>query len=398
MIQQIVDVPGNSPYMLRILTATTIALSVAAGMLLVWSRSVHLWLPADHKSDIDGWIFRAMEWLRLVRPTLHTSEQLDFPLWPGFRSQWRVFPPQFAEVPIECLGSTVEIRCAPADEHVAELIRTACRDASFTVGPPPGRWVLVLVSSYTDWAEVSAEIRGLESRVICVLVDSICVPDDAEELRRYQWMDFRGQFPEHLFRLLSALRAFEHAEDNHVFLTPIAPERFLAPIGVRAFVEACRDFLAGISGIAVGTLVVRPFDGSSAALTALSALLIACTASLHDRTTKRRITAAQFRRAAVVTGLVSWALAATWLWISWNRFACVVPVFAVPVIEIISAPFLLPFFLVVIYWYLREDWLPLPSVSGYGGMKAVGVGVWAPFTPVAFACGVALAISTVSFL
>lgn len=141
------------------------------------------------------------------------------------------------------------------------MIRAACRDASFADGPPPAKWVLVLVSSHTDWAEVSTAIRELGSRAVCVLVDITCLPDNAEELRRRQWIDFRSQLPEELFRLLLALRAPERAEHDGVFLTPITSARCRAPVGVYGFIEGCRTFLAAVGGFTLGTVAVRPFDG-----------------------------------------------------------------------------------------------------------------------------------------
>jgi TIR domain-containing protein len=350
-------------------------LSLAGGGLLWRSRTVRLWLPVGHRADPERWVFTALASWPAGTDT--------FP-WPDFRWRWRALRTRFPTAPTN--RDSVEVWSAAADEPVAALFRSACRDAGFVVDHAPATWVFVLVSTHSDRAALYEQIERVPARAICVLVDSMALPADSVEFRRYQWMDFRGQDADHLFWLLSALRVPDRASDDHTVLAPVDPARYRAPLGVVAFSETCRDVLAFLVGVTTGTLLARPFDGRAGALVGVTALLVWSLAVLHVRMTRRGITLWPAAGIAAVTGLLSWVWVAIWWWYCGSTLAAAFPETAGPLAMGLT-PLLLPFFLAVASWYLARDWLPRGGVRR--DRAAVGDSLWASFMPLTFAAAVA---------
>jgi hypothetical protein len=363
------------------LVLTSGLLSLAGGALLWWSRTIRLWLPTGHRADPERWAFTALaSW----------PSGADGFRWPDFRWRWRALRTRFTGLPVG--QDSVDVWSAPADEPVAALLRTACRDAGFAVDRGHATWVFVLVSAHCDWSALFARVPA---RAICVLVDNIDLPADSAELRRYQWMDFRSQDADHLFWLLSALRAPARASDDHTVLAPVDPARYRAPLGVAAFSEVCRDVIAFLAGVTIGTLVARPFDGGAVLLAGVTALLVGSLALLHAGATRRGLTPWPLAGVAAVTALLSWTWVAAWWWYSGRWLVVAFPETAGP-LALGLAPLLLPFFLAVACWYLARNWLPRGDL--WRGRAAIGDSLWASFMPLTFVGGVAATLPTLLVL
>jgi hypothetical protein len=322
---------------------------------------------------------------------LRTSDDIDWstlPLTPEFATRWAPFRRCLTGLAHNGSLPTVAVRAAPADEQVARIITSACEDAGLTVTGGPARWTLVLVGAHTDMSELRATIDKGDTRVICVLVDSIRVKA-FDEFRKHQWMDFRARRPEHLFSLLSALRVPERPADGHVYLTPINPERFRAPIGVHAFVNGTRDFVSTFGGVAVGILATSPFHTGDILQAGLSALLLGSVVALHDRTTKRRLTGLGFGLAAVVVSTLACTWIALWLSLHWVNVMRWLPAF--PALALTTIMLGLPLYLAAMTWYLSRIWLPTRSTPIQGGHTSVGAGWLTAFTPSLFGVGFAFA-------
>ena len=355
---------------------------------LLFSTSVRLRLPSGHDLDVDRFVSEMIAWLW---SSLRTSDDIDWatmPLTPDFATRWAPFRLRLAGLPHDGSLPTVAVRAAPADEQVTRIIGNACEDAGLTVTDGPAQWTLMLVGAHTDMSELAAMIE--ETRVICVLVDSIRV-ETFEKFRQHQWMDFRARRPEHLFALLAALRAPERPADGHIYLTPIDPERFRAPIAVHAFVNGTRDFVSTFGGVAFGLLVTSPFHTGDILQAVLSALLLGSVVALHDRTTKRRLTGPGFGLATVVVSMLAGAWIALWLSEHWVHVTDWLP--AVPVLGLTAIMLGLPPYLAAMTWYLGRTWLPTRHTPIRGGHRSVGAGWFTAFTPSLFGFGFAFAAS-----
>lgn len=81
---------------------------------------------------------------------------------------------------------TFAVVCEDADVRIGEEV-VGCLSAARlteTTADPDVR--LVVVSSATHWSTAAAQLRV--GRAIAVLASSVRLPDEADELRRYQWV------------------------------------------------------------------------------------------------------------------------------------------------------------------------------------------------------------------
>jgi hypothetical protein len=298
-------------------------------------------------------------------------------------------PPPIGRVAAQRITAPCRGPRALADEQVAHIITSACEDAGLTVTNGPAQWTLVLVGAHTDMSELAATISKTDTRVICVLVDSIRVKA-FEEFRRRQWMDFRARRPEHLFSL-SALRVPERTLDRYVYLTPINLERFRAPIGVHMFVNGTRDFVSTFGAAAVGILATSPVHSGDIRQAVLSALLLGSVVTLYDRTTKRRLTTLGFGLGAVAVSVLACTWIALWLSGHWVNVMRGLP--ALPALALTTIMLGLPPYLAAMTWYLGRTWLPTRNTPTRGGHASVGAGWFTAFTPLLFGVGFAFAAS-----
>ena len=371
------------------LPVAMLAAPVVSLPVLLFSASVRLRLPSGHDLDVDRFVTEMVTWLWSA---VHTSDDIDWatlPLTPDFATRWAPFRRRLAELPHNGAMPTVAISAAPADEQVARIITGACTDAGLTVTDGPARWTLALVGAHTDMSRLAATIGRADTQVICVLVDSIRV-ETFEEFRRHQWMDFRTRRPEHLFSLLSALRAPAQPSDGHIYLTPIDPDRFRAPIAVHAFVNGTRDFVSTFGGAALGFLATSPLHTGDLVQAALSGLLLGSVVALHDRTTKRRLTALGFGLAAVVVSVLAGAWIAWWLSEGWMSATSLLS--ALPALGLTAIVLGLPPYLAGMTWYLSRTWLPTRNTPLRGGHGSVGAGWITALTPLLFGAGFAFAV------
>lgn len=369
-----------------VLPVAMLAAPAVSVPVLLFSTSVRLRLPSGHDLDVDRFVTEMVTWLWSA---VRTSDDVDWatlPLTPDFATRWAPFRRRLAELPHSGSLPAVAITAAPADDQVARIVTGACTDAGLTVTDGPARWTLALVGAHTDMAALAALIGQADTQVICVLVDSIRA-ETFEEFRRHQWMDFRAHRPEHLFSLLSALRMPERPSDGHIYLTPIDPEQFRAPIGVHAFVNGTRDFVSTVGGAALGFLATSPLHTGDLVQAALSGLLLGAVVTLHDRTTKRRLTAPGFGLAAVVVSVLAGIWIAWWLsegWVSWTR--------PLPALGLAAIMLGLPLYLAGMTWYLGRTWLPARNTPLRGGHRSVGAGWFTALTPLLFGAGFAFAM------
>ncbi|WP_369394634.1 hypothetical protein AB5J72_49340 [Streptomyces sp. CG1] len=123
------------------------------------------------------------------------------------------------------VNAALQVRClARADEPVAELLRTALREAGAEAAAPGAAWTCIVVSSHVDWADAAEAIRERAPRAVCVLLDRVDVPSDTGALRRCQWL---GQVKKH--------RRGPSPEETHAppmllrFLCPTRPDDATSP-------------------------------------------------------------------------------------------------------------------------------------------------------------------------
>lgn len=338
----------------RLLTVAAVAAAVCLGCAL-WSRWFYLWLPAG--------LGVAYQRRRATEVPYAASGPRRSPLRPsrnpGLRPRWReirqsVREPQpgvqwrgknwrfLLEWLVLCrrngvgrgrpVGNVVlQVQClARADEPIAELLRTALQLAGVgassetgadtrteTVAPSAG-WSFVLVSSHVDWVDVAEATREGAPRTICVLLDQVDVPDDTKELRRYQWLDFREQRPEHLYALVAAVsRPDSEPGMADPVPVPVVADRFRAPLPARGLVSMFRMAAAFAPGFALARLFFAPTSPQSAALTVLAVASAAVLLRMAGRLAARRLTPAQLTRSHTValTLAVLWcATGASILW------------------------------------------------------------------------------------
>ncbi|MDA8368729.1 MAG: toll/interleukin-1 receptor domain-containing protein [Nocardiopsaceae bacterium] len=411
--------------LLRALLAGAVVCAVTGGILVLVSRTLHLWLPTGAGA---GYQRRRLAGMRLIRPDLLTvagpkrygprllTEWTSYDPW--FPVKWMDSCARLAALPAPETPCAVEVlSLAPADEAVAGLIRLACREAGMAGGPSPARWVFVLVSSQAPWPETAQAIQDLGPRAICVLLDSLHLPADAEELRRHQWLDFRERHPDSLFPLLAALRSptAEPADDGPA-PAPAVADRFRAPVAVRQFVALGRNLAGALPGFALVALIFRPMDVQSPALAVVTVLAVVCLVRLGNRVATRRITAAGFRRGCLVTlaVLTLWVgVAFSILWTPlalstvWGPTSFVtadiggesVASYQPEIFGGVGNPHLLTLgaanlpvcvalILIMYYFPLRGLWLPPTVAPADARLPPVGWAAWRGFTPLVVTPGI----------
>lgn len=267
-----------------VLGTVLLVASAVGGGLMLWSRTVYLWLPTG-----EGYYQVRQRILRRKVQRRRRNRIVNS----RFEHLWAPYAAELAALPAEDTATTFEIRCDKGDEEIKQLIRCACQEAGLMEATSEATWVLRLVSSKTDYAAASEEIRALGARAICILVDSVPLPEDSMELRRRQWLDFREQLPEGLYNLLRELRNTKHAaQDSNPI--PIDTSRFRAPLIVRGFVELARTYMAIIGAFSIGLLALRPLQLSVVALALMSLSLDIYLWLLLRSTTARSVTAKRF--------------------------------------------------------------------------------------------------------
>ncbi|RKT84183.1 TIR domain-containing protein [Saccharopolyspora antimicrobica] len=388
---------------MRVLLVVAVGCALAQALIVLLSRTVHLWTPTGSGLDIHR---RAIAGVRplLVLASPATRYRRSGYYDGDFPALWAKYTARLAELPDRGAAPVVEVEClAPQDEPVAELLRAACRDAGMAGGPGP-RWTFVLISSHASWPAVVRAVGASGPPAICVLVDSIRLPPDAEALRRHQWVDFRDRRPDHLFHLLAALLGRSPTEQAPA-PPPVVTTRFLAPCEVRFAVESCRHLAAAFPGFALVTLLFQPLDPRSAALAVVTAPLVAGLVVLSRRMATRRIALTRFRwsLAALCAGTVLWcAVAVTTLREHWERQAAWGPPSAepeglealsdmVPLEIVLSFPAGAVALCALLWTYLLRGWLPR-AVTG-AGLRAVGPEIRAGFIPWMATPGIILALA-----
>lgn len=405
--------------------AVAVVCAAAGAVVVGWSRTLHLWLPTGAGGDHHRTrIIRTRrthqqlvaEWkgMRALWTAFHSLDTSALPRGADvtFLTEWKIACDQLAALPVSEgeAPATVEVLCpAPAEEAVADHLRMACRLAGMAAGPSPARWVLVLVSSHVPWPETTQAIQRLGTRAICVLLDTVRLPSDAAELRRHQWLDFRERRPDSLFRLLSALRSPEaESAGEGLPRTPITTDRYLAPMGVRYFVQFCRNIIAFFPGFALVAVVLRPLEAQSTLLASMTVLLGVCLVRLGNHVATRRVSASQFRRTYVVASALSilWTgVAISVLWIpvtlssTWRGQWSYVPADRIPgmamaglLVFMAAVPTVITLLFPFSYVLFRGQWLPPKVEHANSPLLPANMGTWTGLVPVSSTLGILFAI------
>ncbi|MEU6050671.1 TIR domain-containing protein [Streptomyces xanthochromogenes] len=386
----------------RVLAVAAVAAVVCLGCAL-WSRWFYLWLPAGmgvayqrrRVTEVPhvasgprrrtvrpsrnpglraGW--REMRQLaHEPRPDAGQPEGRRRDMDQRFLREWRLLCKRNGVGQGRPVGNVrLQVRCpAGADESMAELLRTAFRLAGVgassapdmeAVAPNAG-WTFVLVSSHVDWADVAEAIEEGAPRTICVLLDQVAIPADTGALRRYQWLDFREQRPEHLFALVEAVCRPDSAPGlADPIPVPVVADRFRAPLAPRVLVSVFRAIAAFPPGFALARLIFAPTSTQSTALAVLAVASTAALLRMADRLAARRLTPAQLTRSYAV------ALVLTVLWCATGASILWTPVRPPGVVEAFLPKDLPGAGLFVVYllaglgWYVAALVLaPLPAFS-----------------------------------
>jgi hypothetical protein len=133
------------------------------------------------------------------------------------------------------LGGTSEAVCVHHDRRidsdVAAQAAAALRKAGHVVPETCRETVrnhVVVVSNATRLGWVEARTRSLAGTIVCLFATSVCIPADAEALRRGQWVDYRRRSPQTLEALAGYFRS-EAAPGRRAGLGLI-PERLERPL------------------------------------------------------------------------------------------------------------------------------------------------------------------------
>ncbi|TQJ05942.1 toll/interleukin-1 receptor domain-containing protein, partial [Amycolatopsis cihanbeyliensis] len=412
VMEQVYPVPPGiaaDTGVLRTLLASGAGCAVVGVILVVSSRTLHLWLPTGKGADHHrGRIVqtRRPRWreLRRAMEEFKNADQRYIPdrQTTSFLIALRSYFARGAGLPPSPEQPAVEVvPLAHADRPIAKLLTESCRQAGFAGGASRAGWVLVLVSSHVSWPEAARRIEQIGARAICVLLDNMHLHADAEKLRRRQWLDFRERRPDNLSFLLFALRRSDTGlVENGVSPTPIATERFRAPSPVRWFIAHTISMSGFISGFTLTRLILWPLDVRSLALLAATAALDVTCWRLCHRVTTRQITVGRFRRSSwgVLALSAVWAgLAVSTLWTPLTRWigadqeyppsiiardqAALVA--AVVVFVVLSGAGVLQLF----QRLLRDVWLPRVTSSTGRQVSGIGTGSQAVLIAVCAAIG-----------
>ncbi|GIE95695.1 toll/interleukin-1 receptor domain-containing protein [Paractinoplanes rishiriensis] len=100
---------------------------------------------------------------------------------------------------------SVQVEHAPADALIAAEVASAFRTAGVEVVAEDADLRLVLVSNAIGWTHLAPALRG--GRAIAVLACGVRLPAEAEELHRFQWLDFRDGRTDRLRAFAASLTA-----------------------------------------------------------------------------------------------------------------------------------------------------------------------------------------------
>ncbi|QUQ65066.1 toll/interleukin-1 receptor domain-containing protein [Kutzneria sp. CA-103260] len=301
-----------------------------------------------------------------------------------FRRQWSKSI-DFSPVNFGDSGG-IDVHCEPRDESVAEMIRWAAREVGIPATPASKCWHLVLVSSGVDAKNLAEDISRLGLRVICVMVDSVKLATDVDEIWRHHWFDFREQQPDALYGLFSVLFPGKAGVPT-LPVVPIGSERVRSPGGVDFLRLNLLVYGASFYGYAVSAVAERGMNLQTAALLILAALEGALVVNTSYCISVRGITVRRFRSRVMLMAALALPIAVCALAMHvgdfgyiYNHHQAVGETHAVTVDDGLPTPmyfndvltagyyglvalmFLFPFvptiYAVVMYRRLAVDWLP----------------------------------------
>jgi hypothetical protein len=140
----------------------------------------------------------------------------------------RVLPGWTADRHVQNAGA-VRVTCDIGSDDLARTLEAFCRCLGFSIVDHDDVAVdhrIVLVPRI-DPPPFASGVRLEKAQVVLVLVDSMTISADAEELRRAQWVDFR-RLDVRAFRDL-ARTLLPFAPPSRVIPSPVAPAHFVTP-------------------------------------------------------------------------------------------------------------------------------------------------------------------------
>jgi TIR domain len=147
-------------------------------------------------------------------------------------------------------ASTFWVSSAKADDAIAAEVACTFRAEGFTEASKADV-SLVIVSNMTDWAWAEEQLRSRGA--IAVLASSVHLPEEANELRRQQWVDHRSGHNGRIAALAKSLREPATAPSSEVARSP---GQFTAPPPVRIASGALVALLTVFLGSAVLSVTV----------------------------------------------------------------------------------------------------------------------------------------------
>ena len=170
---------------------------------------------------------------------------------------------------------TVAVRCVPGEDDLARSIEALCVRLGFKMADTAPDHLIVLVGPRTDLAACVEDAARSGAHPVFVLVESLAISADAEEIRRHQWVDLRRQEVGSFRNLARSLHAGVPGTD--AVHPPVDPSRFSAPLVVTWMV----NILIGQTVLGLQLVIIRlavPQDPVSWRVLSISAASVYCVA------------------------------------------------------------------------------------------------------------------------
>ena len=220
--------------------------------------------------------------------------------------------PEWSPGGAACLAGTVSVRRSPGEDELAQSIEALCTWLGFTMTDTAPDHLVVLVGPRTDLDACTADALRSGARTVFVLVESLVVSADAEEIRRHQWVDLRRQEVDSYRDLTRSLHAGAVAAD--VASPPIDPSRFSAPLAVTWMT----GFLIGQTILGLQLVIIRlavPHSSASWGAVSLTVAAVYCAAgfAMASALVRHSWTPRMFRWCALLSFLSAVAVDVTLL-------------------------------------------------------------------------------------
>lgn len=202
----------------------------------------------------------------------------------------------------ESARETFTLEYDDEDAEVADLIRRHGKALGIEEGPE-GDWSVIIVSNLRPPAAIHATGQSPRARRIHILTTPTVVADEAVDVRRLQWLDFRDRKVAALHALLASLAGASRLIRR--LPVPLEPARFQAPSTLDSLVAILLCLSGASLGAAIGFLLRSATSPVLVTLAVLALLAAILAGTLAVVLTGRTCTKARFDRdLALWCGLV----------------------------------------------------------------------------------------------